>query len=170
MNPAVSRRRKPDAISVPVQHGLAWVKPLKQRFPGWVNNPVDGTEANLFQGMRRLAHSQLFNPSSGRHCQELCAQADSQNWFLPLMPVPQPVQFPLQPVHAWLQPVVHAHGTTQHQGDGVAACIWIREGITQRRAPQVDRHPAFPSQIGNQVGSLLLDVLDHQQGGAQSSR
>ena len=109
-----------------MQHQSAAWLPFEQGLITGIRDPVDRAEPQFLQLLRWCSHLQRLNAAPCSHSQELRPEADAQHRSALLVPGPQPVQFLLQPVHAWLVVIVHAHRATEHKGDAVGTRPGVR--------------------------------------------
>ena len=137
---------------------------------GRISDPVDCAQSQFLELLRWCSNLQGFDAATCSNSQELSPQADAQ--YRSALPVPshQPVQLGLEPVQVWLMPFVYAHWSPQHQRDAVRAFAWVRQAVATVRPQGLEVHSPFPRQLSHQFGPFVVNVLDHQQRGAQSSR
>ena len=153
-----------------MQHRLAGVEPPQPGIVAWIDHPVDRTDAHFQQRLGWLSNLQRFNGSSRCNGQQLRSEADADDRFPLSVPFHQPIKFALKPGQVGSVAIVHPHRPPQHQCDCVWAGAGIGEGIASVWSQDFDRHSPLVGDGANQVSSLAINVLDHQQGGGHSSR
>ena len=162
--------RQVDAIAMPMQHQAAALLPLQQGLIARIRDPVDRAEAQFLQMLWWCSNLQGFHAASCSNSQELSPQADAQHRPALLVPGRQPVQFLPQPVHARLVVIVHAHRSPQHQRNAVRTRPGVRQGVAPVGPQGLEGQAPLPRQFSHQCSVFVVNVLDHQQRGAQSSR
>ena len=87
-----------------------------------------------------------------------------------LVPGGEPVQLPLQPGQFLVPTLIDTHRAAKHQGDAVVAVPGCGQRLPAVGPDHVELQPPFHRKLLQLVGALMVHVLDHQQGGGQSSR
>ena len=131
---------------------------------------MDCPQSQFLELLWWRSNLQGFHGSASSDSQELRPQADAQHRSTLLVPGRQPVQLGLEPVQVRMMLLVHPHWSPQHQRDAVRAFTWVRQAVASVGPQGPESHSPFPCQLSHQFGPFVVNVLDHQQGGGQSSR